>query len=401
MRYNSRNFLATAAGLIIPCLVQAQSSGIQQLHIVLENLYNEMIPLCAKLTDVARAIGAFGGLWYIAYRVYKHLANSEPIDFFPLFKPFVLSILITFYPAVLATLNSLLKPMVLATSAMVKNSNEATNRMLEARAKSITEGQEWKGLMGGLGYEDNKDWYKYQNPDQTPDDGEFTIGKALAFSFSLVTNTLGFLIKGLISILLQILYYAAALCIDTMRTFHLVILGILGPFVLCLSMYDGFSHVLTVWLGRYINIYLWLPISNLFGALIGRIQEGMLQLDFNQSMQGDVIGFGPTDMAYLIFLFIATIGYFSIPSIANYVIHASGANTVLSKTNSLIMGGTSMAAGAVVGGVSSAVAGSMSGDNPGSDKKSFNMADAANSEPYLKDPASSYNHNLISGNPRG
>jgi conjugative transposon TraJ protein len=372
-----------------------QAASVQSMHEVLANLYNEMMPLCSKLIGVSQLIAAFGALLFIAYRVWKHIANAEPIDFFPLFKPFVLAIVIGLYPKVLATFNGLLKPMVTSTGAMVKNSNEAVEKMLAARAKSITTGEEWQTLMGGLGYEDdNKDWYKYQNPEEPEHkSGGLSFGKAIAFSFSLITNTLGFIIKGILSAFLQVLYYAAALCIDTMRTFHLLILGILGPFVLCLSMFDGFQHTLPVWLGRYINIYLWLPISNLFGALIGRIQEGMLQLDISQSAQGDLIGFGPTDMAYLIFLVIAIIGYFSIPSIANYVVHASGASTILSKTNTLIMGGASMVTGGSIG----SSGGGMSSDIMGADKKMFNMADAANSEPYFKDGGSNYQRNQLSG----
>jgi len=247
-----------------------------------------------------------------------------------------------------------------------------------------------------LGYDDDRDWDKYQQPEEEQSDG-LSLGKALSFTSKLIVNAFSFVIKLALSFLLQLLYYAAALCIDAMRTFHLLILAILGPFVLCLSVFDGFQHTLPVWLARYINVYLWLPIANLFGAMTNRIQQGMLGLDISQSAEGSYIGFGATDFAYLIFLIVAIIGYFSIPSIANYVIHASGASTLLSRTNSLVAGGRTAVMGAMMGGGGVAAAsamGSMSGDMQGSDKFSSSMADAANSEPYVKD---SFQRNKLSG----
>jgi conjugative transposon TraJ protein len=383
---------------LLPSTSQAQSSGsgVQRLHTVLDNLYKEMVPLCAPLIDMARAIAGFGALFYIAYRVWKHIANAEAIDFFPLLRPFCIALVITFYPTVLGVMNGILKPMTTTTSEMVKDSNKGVERLLAARAKNIVGSNEWEGLFGGLGYNDNKDWYKYQQPDADNQQNELTPGKAFKFSLSILSNTVFFLVKILLSYFLQILYYAAALCIDAMRTFHLLILAILGPIVLCLATYDGFQHILPVWIGRYINIYLWLPIANIMGTMLGKIQQGMLKLDINQTNSGDLIGFGPTDIAYLIFLVVAILGYFSIPSIANYIIHASGANALMSKTNRMVAAGKSLAISAMTGGAGggSGAGGSMSQDIQGNDKYMYPMADAANSEPYMKD---SYQQNKLSG----
>lgn len=79
---------------------------------------------------------------------------------------------------------------------------------------------------------------------------------------------------------LQVLFEAAALCINTIRTFYLIILAILGPIVFGLAVFDGFQHTLTVWLAKYINVFLWLPVSNIFGAIIGKVQENMLNWIF-------------------------------------------------------------------------------------------------------------------------
>lgn len=45
--------------------------------------------------------------------------------------------------------------------------------------------------------------------------------------------------------LLEILFQAASLVIDTLRTFFLIVLAILGPISFALSVYDGFQNTLT------------------------------------------------------------------------------------------------------------------------------------------------------------
>jgi conjugative transposon TraJ protein len=115
-----------------------------------------------------------------------------------------------------------------------------------------------------------------------------------------------------------------------------VILAILGPLVFALSVYDGFQHTLAIWFGRYINIYLWLPVANLFGAMIGKIQASMLQLDIAQIQQWQEGYFSQTDAGYIIFLIIGVIGYLTIPSVANHIVHASGGGALMNKVNTLV-----------------------------------------------------------------
>lgn len=45
--------------------------------------------------------------------------------------------------------------------------------------------------------------------------------------------------------LLEMMFQAAALVIDTIRTFFLVVLSILGPISFALAVYDGFHNTLT------------------------------------------------------------------------------------------------------------------------------------------------------------
>ena len=60
------------------------------LHQILQSLYVDMMPLCSQMTGVAKGLAGLGALFYVAYRVWQSLARAEPIDVFPLLRPFAL-----------------------------------------------------------------------------------------------------------------------------------------------------------------------------------------------------------------------------------------------------------------------------------------------------------------------
>ena len=68
------------------------------LHQILQNLYVDMMPLCSQMTGVAKGLAGLGALFYVAYRVWQSLARAEPIDVFPLLRPFALGLCIMFFP---------------------------------------------------------------------------------------------------------------------------------------------------------------------------------------------------------------------------------------------------------------------------------------------------------------
>ena len=60
--------------------------GFDNLHQVLRNAYDEMMPLCSDMADVARVIAGIGALFYISMKVWQALARVEPIDVYPLLR---------------------------------------------------------------------------------------------------------------------------------------------------------------------------------------------------------------------------------------------------------------------------------------------------------------------------
>jgi conjugative transposon TraJ protein len=325
--------------VLMPFSSQAQGIGgeIGSLHAVLEQLYDEMMPLCSNLIGVGQGVAGFATIWYIASRVWRHIANAEPIDFYPLFRPFVIGFCIMIFPSVLYLINGVMKPTVTATGAMVEGSNKAIEVLLKEKEKAVKESDPWKMYVGILGTGDRDRWYKYTHNDSDPaDEGMLEgIGNDVKFAMEKASYSFRNSVKEWVSEVLRILFEASSLCIDTLRTFQLVVLSILGPLVFGIAVFDGFQHTLTVWLARYINIYLWLPVANIFGSIIGKIQEQMLKVDISQiNTSGDTF-FSRTDMGYLIFMIIGIVGYFTVPSVANYIVHAGGGGALGQKVTSV------------------------------------------------------------------
>ena len=91
------------------------------LHTILESLYNEMMPLCEDMLGVAKGVAGLGALFYVAVRVWQSMARAEPVDVYPLLRPFALGICILLFPTlVLGTMNSILSPIVQGTHRMLE-----------------------------------------------------------------------------------------------------------------------------------------------------------------------------------------------------------------------------------------------------------------------------------------
>lgn len=382
--------------VLLPGVVLADgiAADLQGMQPALDNVYSQMLPLCSKLIDTARGLAGFGALWYIASRVWRQIAHAEPIEFYPLLRPFALGLAILLFPGVIALMNGVLQPIVSATGGMVQDSNTAIAKLLKQKEDAVKNSSAYQMYVGADGSGDQDKWYKYTHPDD-PDhnnEGLFDgIGNDVKFWMDKQSYNFRNSIKQWLAEVLEVLYAASSLCINTVRTFFLIVLAILGPLVFGLSAFDGFQHSLNQWLARYVNIFLWLPIANIFGSILGKIQENMLRLDISQVESSGDTFFSSTDTAYLIFMVIGIIGYFSVPTVANFIVHAHGGNGMLQRVNSL----SAMTTTTVVG--AGTAAGSFAGGRVADFGKGVAAMPAAFKEGLQGSGASDYQKDKLSG----
>ena len=121
------------------------------LHQILRSLYEQMMPLCGDMAGVAKGIAGLGALFYVAYRVWQSLARAEPIDVFPMLRPFAIGLCIMFFPTVvLGTINSILSPVVQGTAKMLEAETLDMNRYREQKDKLESELESEKGRTSSM-----------------------------------------------------------------------------------------------------------------------------------------------------------------------------------------------------------------------------------------------------------
>ena len=135
------------------------------------------------------------------------------------------------------------------------------------------------------------------------------------------------------------------------KDLFLVVLSILGPIAFAFSVWDGFQSTLSQWFTRYISVYLWLPVSDLFSCMLAKIQVLMLQNDILELQNNLNYSLDNSNSVYVIFMLIGIIGYFTVPTVAGWIVQAGGAGNYNRNINRTATKAGGFAAGAAGSGL--------------------------------------------------
>lgn len=321
------------------------------LHEMLRGLYDEMLPLCGDMAAVAKGVAGLGALFYVALRVWQTLSRAEPVDVFPLLRPFAIGLCIMFFPTmVLGSINAVMSPVVKGTHAMLEGQVLDLNKLQQQKdlleREAMLRNPETAYLVSDDEFDKKLDELGWSPSDLATMTGMYLDRQAYKMEKA---------IKDFFRELLEILFQAAALVVDTIRTFFLIVLSILGPIAFAISIWDGFQSTLTQWLTRYISVYLWLPVSDMFSSILAKIQSLIVEQDIEKLSDPTYIP-DTSNTVYIIFMIIGIVGYFTVPTVAGWIIQAGGAgnfmrnvNQAASKAGNLAGAGTGAAAGNIGG----------------------------------------------------
>ena len=324
----------------------------ENLHQILRSLYDEMMPLCEDMAGVAKGIAGLGALFYVAYRVWQSLARAELIDVFPMLRPFAIGLCIMFFPTVvLGTLSGVLSPIVQGTAKMLEAETLDMNEYREQKDKLEYEAMKRNPETAYLVSNEEFD-KQLEELGWSPDDLVTMAGMYIERSMYQMKKS----VRDFFRELLELLFQAAALVIDTLRTFFLVVLSILGPIAFAISVWDGFQSTLTQWICRYVQVYLWLPVSDMFSTILAKIQVLMLLSDIERMQADPNFSLDSSDGVYIVFMIIGIIGYFTIPTVSGWIIQAGGMGNYGRNVNQ-----TAGKAGGFAGSVAGATAGNVAG----------------------------------------
>jgi conjugative transposon TraJ protein len=309
------------------------------LHEVLRSLYDDMMPLAGDMAAVAKGLAGLGALFYVALKVWQALSRAEPIDVYPLLRPFALGLCIMFFPTiVLGSVNAILSPIVTGTHSILEDQVLDLNKLQQQKDQleyeAMVRNPETAYMVSDQEFDKKLDDLGWSPSDVGTMAGMYMDRQAYKIEKA---------IKDWFRNLLEILFQAAALVIDTIRTFFLIVLSILGPIAFAISVWDGFQSTLAQWFTRYISVYLWLPVADLFSSMLARIQSLILERDIQMLSDPTYIP-DTSNTVYIIFMIIGIVGYFTIPTVTSWIIQAGGANNFARNVNQ-----TAMKAGNIAG----------------------------------------------------
>ena len=307
------------------------SVDFSNLHTILESLYNEMMPLCGDMLDVAKGLAGLGALFYVAVRVWQSLARAEPIDVYPLLRPFAIGICIMLFPTLVLIVQGTHKMLEGQTMDMQQYREQKDRLEREAMLRNpetayLVSDEEFDRQLDELGW--------------SPDAMATRMGMYMEVGmYNLEKN-----IRDAFRSLLELLFAA----------FFLVVLSILGPIAFAFSVWDGFQSTLSQWFTRYISVYLWLPVSDLFSCMLAKIQVLMLQNDILELQNNPNYSLDNSNSVYVIFMLIGIIGYFTVPTVAGWIVQAGGGgnyNRNINRTATKAGGFAASAAGSGLGNI--------------------------------------------------
>lgn len=338
---------------------------VTNLHEILKELYTEMMPLCEDMADMAKGLAGLGALFYIAMRVWSSLARAEPIDVYPLLRPFALGICILFFPTiVLGCINGLLSPIAEGCHSIVESQSFDLQKYKQERDRleyeALMRNPETAYLASDEEFDRQLDELGWSPADLATMAGMY---------YNRTMHSMKRSVADGFRSLLEMLFEAAGLIIDTIRTFFLVVLSILGPVVFAFASWEGLQSSLAVWISRYISVYLWLPVSDIFSAMLTKIQILMMQSDIKALQDPEFVP-DMNNTVYIVFLLIGIIGFFTVPTVAGWIVDAGGGvgnygrninSSSQAAGHGALVGGKGAAAGtgAAVGNISGRIKGAL------------------------------------------
>jgi conjugative transposon TraJ protein len=302
----------------------------------LEAIYTEMLTFTSLFINLGRAVGGIGALLFISSRVWGNIARAEPIDLFPLLRPFAIGLAILLFVPLCGALRGITMAVAHGTDDIRMGQIAEVNRLTatrdqlaaDAKAKSdMAINEEYEKELGKLGALD--------------------VGRKASLAFNQVQYSVGQNFREWTKSILELGALAAKLAISLISTFLLVLLSVAGPLAFGIAIIPGFGGGLMKWFGYFLTISLWVPVANIYAAVLAHVQVTMLNENIRQLQAGGSVE--SADIAYLCMLVLAIVGYIFVPKAADMLIDGSGVGNAATSFITTTTATTAAVAGAAGG----------------------------------------------------
>lgn len=307
------------------------------LHETLTELLTDMQDLTSEMLGVMIVLGCLALLFEVT-RMGIH-ALSDPgqgLHLERLIKPLLLLLLVVFFKGlVLSPMNGILGSVSNMTSGLVQEHAQGMEELLDRRDKlereRLLENDETAFLVDDESFDRELEALGWSPSDLATMASMYMERSVYRMKMNLR--------QGFVEIL-ELLFDGAACLVDVLRCFLLSVLSLLGPLSLALSIFPVFSGSFSSWLARYVQVFLYLPLADIFSLMLSRLQTLMIERDIEALQTGYEAVFSGTSTLYILFLILGAIGYLTIPYAATYVVHSSGMQEMTRgiSTYALLMG---------------------------------------------------------------
>ncbi|QNE42163.1 MULTISPECIES: hypothetical protein [Hymenobacter] len=302
----------------------------------LDAIYIEMLSFTSLFINLGRAIGGIGALLYISSKVWGNIARAEPIDLFPLLRPFAIGLAILLFVPLCSALRGITMSVAHGTDAIRMGQLAEVNRLTAERDRLAADAKARADMQINEEYE--KELGKL---------GALDVGRKASLAFNQVQYSVGQNFREWTKSILELGALAAKLAISLISTFLLVLLSVAGPLAFGIAIIPGFGGGLLKWFGYFLTISLWVPVANIYAAVLAHVQVTMLNENIRQLSAGGSVE--SADIAYLCMLVLAIVGYICVPKAADMLIDGSGVGSAATSFITTTTATTAAIAGAASG----------------------------------------------------
>lgn len=165
----TRKIWVASLGLLLLSTPTYAASALQ------DSLFDAYSKLSPQFSDIAKGmslVAGLGAMIYVCIRIYRQILMEEPVNFYPLVKPILISFALAMYPGLLGIVNAVMAIPSNYTASLVGDSNETLERML---TQDLVETDAWKHYMSNFGFGDYGSWVEDNEIETSGPFGIFTM----------------------------------------------------------------------------------------------------------------------------------------------------------------------------------------------------------------------------------
>lgn len=298
---------------------------------LLNDVVNDMSGDYSSFLFSAKIIAGIGALIAVFLTWNESVTKAEGINMNEIWRISALALGIMFYGSFLNLINMPLNLISNNTKVFVSKQTKSTDNFFESydfnkhqKPVFVTDSKKEEKIneiLNNSGGGNPSDSQK-SNKDTNKDNGWGGFVMDVFTGGSLRDKAQMYLIEGLFNFL-HFLGVIAIIVLNVIRSFLLIVLSFFGIFVLAFSVYPPLKGSFVKWLEKYINVFLWLPISYILQGFISKLFTYFRSAHVSfGSTQTDLINSTNNTVLALVGI-CSLVAFATVPTISSWLISAA------------------------------------------------------------------------------